>query len=72
MLHRDYELPKASQLSWHFGYKDWPAGVPFRALDVPYPALPVAQTVPELVKVAGVAPSELQELGGGSQSQLTT
>ena len=27
---------------------------------------------PELVKVAGVAPTELQELGGGSQSQPTT
>ena len=26
----------------------------------------------ELVKVAGVAPTEMQELGGGSQSQPTT
>ena len=26
----------------------------------------------EVVKVAGVAPTELQELGGGSQSQPTT
>ena len=26
----------------------------------------------ELVKLAGVAPTELQELGGGSQSQPTT
>ena len=27
---------------------------------------------PELVKVVGVAPTELQEMGGGSQSQPTT
>ena len=32
----------------------------------------LAGTAPELVKVAGVAPTELQELGGGSQSQPTT
>ena len=28
--------------------------------------------IPELVKVAGVAPTELQEMGGGSQSQPAT
>ena len=33
---------------------------------------PVLRPGPELVKVAGVAPTELQELGGGSQSQPTT
>ena len=32
---------------------------------------PVLRPGPELVKVAGVAPTELQELGGGSQSQPT-
>ena len=33
---------------------------------------PVLRPGPELVKVAGVAPTELQGLGGGSQSQPTT
>ena len=37
---------------------------------VPPPS--VSNRGPELVKVAGVAPTELQELGGGSQFQPTT
>ena len=42
------------------------------AVDVVTASYRLFKNVSELVKVAGVAPTELQELGGGSQSQPTT